>query len=553
VSAFPTVRAKAFIAATAALAAGPICVELLFGGKGKKFVFVASDVFYYLTVARNVVTVGRVSFDGERLTNGFHPLWQAMCVVAVGVTRLFRMDDGVPVMLTLLLGAALLVLAVWALGLALLDDEGSLSPAILIVPFGFGTCLYAPIALLGWEKLGRVSSSLWGAVNGMESALAIAAYSCLAAVCVRANRHRHYPLLLGLALSTLAMARLDHAIFSITIGAGLIAFDKTTERRKSFIAVGIFLTVLCLYAAINKAAFGLAMPISGALKSTFPDVTPSNRKLLEQMLSGPTRLPITHAQRALQIIIPSIFAFVHVCVGAFRLFRKGRPERRIDLFLFLSASAVLGLALYNFCFVPKLNQGFWYFPVSFFYVSVYVIRLTDGLFARLGSRMAAGAGIACAVATLLGYLWVRPSSSDSSRAEFFYEEAPKIRAFYGSSPPKILEYDDGIITYATGFRAMSGMGLTLDAGAIEAAGGIGAHRTNRNSLLELALERGFNRFCTFSYPGRPRLTSESSDRDIRNAYAHLIGRQGRRFVFHVEYASSDGALSIVEARRRGDS
>jgi len=228
-------------------------------------------------------------------------------------------------------------------------------------------------------------------------------------------------------------------------------------------------------------------------------------------------------------------------------------SRKTYLFLFLSAPAVLGLALYNFCFVPKLNQGFWYFPVSFLYVSVYVIRLTDRLFDRLGRRMATGAGIACAVATLLGYLWIQPSSSDSSRASFFYDEAPKIRAFYGNSPPQILEYDDGIITYATGFHAMSGMGLTLDADAILAAGGIGAHRSNRNSLLELGLERGFNRFCTFSYPGRPRLTAESSDRDIRSAYSHLIGRQGRRFVFRVEYASSDGALSIIEARRRGDS
>ena len=41
-------------------------------------------------------------------------------------------------------------------------------------------------------------------------------------------------------------------------------------------------------------------------------------------------------------------------------------------------------------------------------------------------------------------------------------------AHYGDSPPRLIEYDDGIVAYATGFPTMSGLGLTLDREAHEA-------------------------------------------------------------------------------------
>src|SRR5689334_15433950 len=40
--------------------------------------FFEDDYFYYATVADNVVRFGRLTYDGVTLTNGFHPLWQAV-------------------------------------------------------------------------------------------------------------------------------------------------------------------------------------------------------------------------------------------------------------------------------------------------------------------------------------------------------------------------------------------------------------------------------------------------------------------------------------------
>ncbi|MGO9151973.1 hypothetical protein, partial [Mycobacterium sp.] len=42
--------------------------------------FVAEDMFYYLTVARNVTDGHIVSLDSRSPTNGFHPLWMLICV-----------------------------------------------------------------------------------------------------------------------------------------------------------------------------------------------------------------------------------------------------------------------------------------------------------------------------------------------------------------------------------------------------------------------------------------------------------------------------------------
>ena len=35
----------------------------------------ADDAFYYLTIARNIVSGKGISFDGISATNGFHPLY----------------------------------------------------------------------------------------------------------------------------------------------------------------------------------------------------------------------------------------------------------------------------------------------------------------------------------------------------------------------------------------------------------------------------------------------------------------------------------------------
>lgn len=40
--------------------------------------YLADDAFYYYKIAANLFTLGRITYDGEQLSNGFHPLWLAL-------------------------------------------------------------------------------------------------------------------------------------------------------------------------------------------------------------------------------------------------------------------------------------------------------------------------------------------------------------------------------------------------------------------------------------------------------------------------------------------
>ena len=47
------------------------------GGLSNVFNFLAADTFYYLSIAANSSFLA-YTFDGQFLTNGFHPLWQIL-------------------------------------------------------------------------------------------------------------------------------------------------------------------------------------------------------------------------------------------------------------------------------------------------------------------------------------------------------------------------------------------------------------------------------------------------------------------------------------------
>ena len=77
-SASPRRRGAHWRAITIGAFALPPIFDLLLSDKRASFHYLAADSFYYLTVARNLVELGSPTFDEVHLTNGFHPLWQAL-------------------------------------------------------------------------------------------------------------------------------------------------------------------------------------------------------------------------------------------------------------------------------------------------------------------------------------------------------------------------------------------------------------------------------------------------------------------------------------------
>jgi len=207
------------------------------------------DTFYYLVTARNFLRLGVFTFDGSNPTNGFQPLWMGAVVTLFKLTgpdsALNLQIFAVNALEKLLLGAAVVVSLAcyvyssrrnqpWATGyLALL--------LVLLCPFYFVFD------------------------QGMETTLAV----LLLLIVIHAFLSDLY-LLLGISLALLFLARLDTAVF---VAAPLVAWMVVKRRhggKHCWLAIAIFMITFFAYVGVNLANTGHAVPISGALRSSFP-------------------------------------------------------------------------------------------------------------------------------------------------------------------------------------------------------------------------------------------------------------------------------------------
>ena len=240
------VLAGSFCTLTFILAAYP-CLRAAWYGVSQ----FQDDSFYYLVTARNFLDRGAFTFDGINATNGFQPLWMGALVALFGM-----LGSGA--------SPELQVFAVNGLEKVLLGVAVVLCVALFIrsrqrnLPWGTG---YLALTLLLLCPFYVVFD------QGMETTLAI----LLLLIAVSAFLSDRF-LLLGATLAILFLARLDTAVF---IAGPLLLWIIAKGPRGTatrWLACAVFGTVFLTYVGINLANTGHAVPISGALKSSFPVV-----------------------------------------------------------------------------------------------------------------------------------------------------------------------------------------------------------------------------------------------------------------------------------------
>jgi hypothetical protein len=206
------------------------------------------DAYYYFTIARNFSETGRLSFDGQTLTNGFQPLWFFLLLPLFLVVH----DPLLVLRCVGVLCTLLSLLAGW-LALRYLQRHS-------LLPFTLG----ATLSLYVLFSLG---------VTGMETALVfpLVMTSLLLVERFLASQSSIQALrlsvALGLSLAALLLARLD-AIWLVAAllgGAWLLHFR--TRIKLLLIASGIPTLSLLLYLLSNHLLFGNLMPTSGTAKS----------------------------------------------------------------------------------------------------------------------------------------------------------------------------------------------------------------------------------------------------------------------------------------------
>ncbi|MCG8421022.1 MAG: hypothetical protein MJE77_24130 [Proteobacteria bacterium] len=556
---------------TIALVLVPIAVDLLASHRGRSFDYVAADSFYYLTVSRNIVEHGQVSFDQRFATNGFHPLWQFALTVVYWAGDLFGLAPNHIVTAAVLVCAGLLALGIYWIGVAMARRSSGISALYMLVPLGIYSLLLSICYFyLGDSGMARqrgaegtlpLYGTMWSYANGMESALLIACYG--ASVFWYTTRQalatgKHMAVLGGL-LCLFVFARLDHIFMALAAVAAVAGWTLLSRQRASLrravLLAAAFAAPIAVYMLINRIYFGSAIPSSGQLKTVFPRFTNANIDAFGIMLDALQQEGkwLFLAWRLAQIVIPALIALCYLALAikirpaphglAIELRRQGD---RYEHALVVTAFGVIFLALYNFFFVPYGNQGHWYFPISTLFVTLAVIRWLE--FCRIVENLrrnwtCLGSCAAAASALSIAFFLVLHRTPDyhARYADFYFDKAPRVRQHFGSDVPRLFSVDDGIVAFSLGFPTMSGTGLAGDPELVRHA----KARTTGN----LAVDRGYRNFTSLVYYDLSRFTAESSSASIGRWMIHPFRlKNPHKYRFEVDFRLPGFAIVRVERR-----
>ncbi len=529
------------IGATIALFAVPIGLDVALNGWKRTFSYFSADAFYYLTVARNFALCGFFTFDQELPTNGFHPLWQVLLGLLYRGAAVLSLPEPAILTLVLVINVVFIGLAIWLLGKCFLIANHRLTPVFLLLPAGVYAFVVSPI----YPRYG----SLWSYANGMESGLTILLYAILMLVMIKPGFVETVPssLFTGVLLGLIFLSRLDYAFMTVALFVALVVrsiLHRDMRRLKlSVIVATPVLIVLIAYLLSNLWSVGTLMPVSGTLKSTFPSPRAGISKVgdIISLLRDPSQAWAAHRLwRHAQIVIPMAVAVAFLIWSAVLLASKEWNLGQLDFALGVTGLFVLLLGLYNFLFVPLWDQGHWYFPISVLFVSLFVFHLLDrwSVFNRLQSSPIVV--VTMAVVVIAFFAGVYRSDSYNQHYAWFFDEAVAIRQYYVSADPKLIEFDDGIIAYSTGFPTMSGLGFTLDKEALESK--------RQRSLLSLAYTRGYSLIASFNYFGTGGLSYDTPSEVLRQRLSDsffLCPEEVAPFTFAVDYLSAEGRFAII--------
>jgi hypothetical protein len=553
-------QAHLLIAANVLAFTGPALFDML-SDKRRPYGYVAPDAFYYFAIAANWVDFGTPSFDQVHPTNGFHPLWQWIVTLLYAVLEAFGFSRLALVPAALVLGLLMMAGAIVLLGLAL-TKRGRLSPLFSLLPVGAWPLLISPVWWDAHDKLpGKdqtpLFGTLWNFVNGLESAPLLLIFAGIAWVYVkRPVQTARGALMMGALLGALSLARLDHAIFALTIAGLPFARDVLRRRwgqaRLSAWTLTAWLGMLLVYLAYNRITVGRFMPVSGAEKSTFPFPSLDALNWLIELRHLHPRKQMYGLGRIGSVAFPGLFALLYLaCVLRFETQRGRRgfclPEGhgRLTEFLVLTALATLVLSVYDVFFVAWWHIGEWYAPVSVVFITLALVQAAEHLTQRWthlrASALWRGGAMALALALCglqLEYFWKlhRLLAWGKPYANFCIDQGRRAIAHYAGAPPRLISWDDGVVAFGTGFPTTSGTRLALDVEASEAA--------SSGHLEELLAQRGIDHLTAFQYNVATGFRVRERSARVQ-AFAETVLTAPPQHIYEVEYV--DGTFGILRA------
>ena len=213
--------------------------------------FFQDDSYFYMQIASNIVGGAGSTFDGITPTNGYHPLWMAGAVLAAYLgdgDKVLALHIAVVMQILLALAAALLFHRL----LRMMGLEYGVIGLAVVASYLLGTTVFGSEAHLNVLMLTAGMISLWHSMCADRRWLWFTTGA-----------------MFGLAI----LARLDNVFLVVVLGGLAVMHDRQRGvaplTRAVAVGVGIALALLP-YLAYNEVHYGHLMPISGAIKSTFP-------------------------------------------------------------------------------------------------------------------------------------------------------------------------------------------------------------------------------------------------------------------------------------------
>jgi hypothetical protein len=326
---------------------------------------VDDDANYYLLVARNIAATGTSTFDGQSLTNGYHPLWLALLVLQ-------DLTVGPSTAVTLMIQVLF-----YAGGVYLVLRRAASAPALALV--AFTVCFATPIGHFG--------------LGGMELSLLVLCFGLFVTAMAWA-RDGDAPvrgLALGLAAAACVAARIDSAVF---IAPALAV--APVSRKGRVLAFGVLAVFGAVYAAYNLSMFGALLPLSSAVKAL--GGLQVNHRLLAQLGLG-------HDHRTFQA---PFLATSLMLIASPALIPLSRPH---TLARALAVASVVGGWIYlaRLVFMSSWAVWPWYnfamlFPMTaaLYAAPPWIEAASERLAGRLGPGRIGAAALALCIAALAG-------------------------------------------------------------------------------------------------------------------------------------------------------
>jgi len=338
---------------------------------------VQDDAFYYYMIAHNIITHGHSSFDNINLTNGFHPLWQAICLP---IFYLWQGDTPVRIMLAIASSFDLLSICICFLILQKLARNSA-------------------TALIGAMILAFHGTIIRTWFNGLETALSIFSLLWLLYAYLSINDKKSVSLRehgwFGFIAAVSFLARTDNAIILLAFFTFLYAprFYHQREIKPGAVATAVFVALIAPWLIWNIDNFGSIVQISGKIRDNTWLVggTPADLPFPQNIIFGAwvslTPIRIVFEKMFAPSYIPSISGYLYFLIFTLPCVYLAKSDKFFKKQLSLLFAFIFGISLLFLYHagVRHFVRG-WYNAPVLLVLTLLLCLMFDSFITRLDSK-----------------------------------------------------------------------------------------------------------------------------------------------------------------------